>query len=369
MSIADRLRHARLRAGLTGPQVEERTNIGKSSISEFETGRREPRLSQLQAMATVYQRSVAFFLEDGPIPEEAVLWRKRPDEGVEEVEGRFLRLCEQYHNLEVWCNERVPIQLPQAQNRGRPYGYADAEELAKSVRRELQLGDRPAHGLLPALEEVCGVKVFHLDFEPTGTAACTKSATVGVGVLLNSKSVRWRRNHDLAHELFHLLTWQLFREGVGQGCDPGRDEEKFATCFARNLLMPAEATRTAINERLRDGRIAFEALFDIARQFDVSVESLLWHMHFLYRGGPDDSGQTERDIERAKELAPLLEERQNEKPPVRPERYHALAVKALRHGEMALGRFAEYLGISRQQAARYVEQEAPDGEEVQLAPA
>ena len=44
-------------------------------------------------------------------------------------------------------------------------------------------------------------------------------------------------------------------------------------------------------------------------------------------------------------------------------------MKALRHGEMALGRFAEYLGISRQQAAKYVEQEAQDDEEVRLAPA
>ena len=369
MSIADRLQYARKRSGLTGPRVKELTRIGESSLSELEHGRREPRLSQLQALAQAYQRSVAFFLEDGPIPEELVLWRQKPEEAADEVEGRFLRLCEQYHNLEVWCNERTPIELPEAQNKGRAFGYPDAEELAKSVRRELQLGDRPAYSLLPALEEACGVKVFHLDFEPTGTSACTSSQTFGVAVLLNPKSLRWRRNHDLAHELFHLLTWGLFRAGEGQSCVPGRDEEKLATCFARNLLMPAEATRTAINERTRGGRISFEDLFDVARQFDVSIESLLWQMHFLYGRGQDDTVRTEREIEKAKELAPLLEERQHEKPPVRPERYHALAVKALRHGEIAIGRFAEYLGISRQQAAKYVEQEVQDDEEVQLTPA
>jgi hypothetical protein len=46
-----------------------------------------------------------------------------------------------------------------------------------------------------------------------------------------------------------------------------------------------------------------------------------------------------------------------------------LAIKALRRGEFAIGRFAEYLNINRQEAMRFVEQEVPDGEEVQVTPA
>lgn len=368
MGVSEKLRYARERAGLTGAQVRERTGVGESSLSEFENGKREPSLSQLRSLAKAYQRSVSFLLDDAPIPEETVLWRERPTTMAEDTEARFLRLCEQYHNLEAWCDEREPVRLPGPEGREEPFSYDDAEELAKRVRHDLELGNRPALSLLTVLEEVCGVKVFHLDFEPTGTAACAKSPSFGSAILLNAGSVRWRRNFDLAHELFHLLTWGIFRSGGGASAEASAEEEKLATCFSRNLLMPPEAFRTEITRRLRGGRASFDDLFEVARQFDVSIESLLWHFHFLYRT-PGESAQTQDDIERAKACRPLLDKRPTDKPPVWPARYHDLAVKALRRGEMSVGRFAEYLDISRRRAMEYVEQEVPPDGEIQVSPA
>jgi len=371
MPIPERLRYARERAGLSGPQVKDRTNIGESSLSEFENGKREPSVSQLQKLAEVYRRSVAFFLAEGaPSQEPAVLWRKRPEHDAEQIEVTFLRLCEQYHNLEMWCDEPARTCLPSVKDDPARFGYAQAEELAKRIRHELQLGDRPGLSLLTTIDEVCGVKVFHLDFEPSGTAASTKSDTFGAAVLLNSKNARWRRTHDLAHELFHLLTWEVFHPRAGMALIPAEAEEKLATCFARHLLMPTDPFRTAINLRMREGKVGFESLFDVAREFDVSVESVLWHMHFLYGRGPDGAEQTKKDIEKAKYLAPSLEDREDQKPyPSLPPRYHALAVKAMRRGELSIGRFAEYLNIKRHEAMRFVQQEIPDGEEVQVTPA
>ena len=370
MPLHDRLRHARQRAALSGAQVHDRIGIGESSLSDFENGKREPSLSQLQKLADLYRRSVSFLLAEGPITAEpAVLWRMRPQENAEEIEVKFLRLCEQYHNLEMWCDERASASLPQAKGDAGRFGYGDAEELARQVRRDLQLGDRPGQCLLAVLEEVCGVKVFHLGFEPSGTAASTVSETFGAAVLLNANNARWRRNHDLAHELFHLLTWSLFHPVAGSPMVAGEWEEKLATTFASNLLMPSEPFGSAINSRAQGGKITFESLFDIARQFDVSVESVLWRMHILYSRGPSRSDLTKEEIEHAKRLAPMLEDRESPRPHPWPARYRALAVKALRRGEIAIGRLAEYLNISRQEAMKFVEQEALDGEEVQIAPA
>ncbi|HVH42741.1 MAG TPA: hypothetical protein VM925_10370 [Labilithrix sp.] len=47
-------------------------------------------------------------------------------------------------------------------------------------------------------------------------------------------------------------------------------------------------------------------------------------------------------------------------------RVHALAVTALRSGDLAIGRFAEYLGITRGEAMKFVEQEAPLDEAMEL---
>jgi len=374
MNIGERLRYARERARLTGAQIRERTGIGESSLSEFENGKREPSLSQLRMLARAYSRSVSFFMSEGPIPTEIVLWREQPSAGAGAIEVEFLRLCEQYHNLEIWTKEKSPVRLPVADadaDKDR-FGYPHAEELAKSFLRESQLGDHPAHALLNILEEICGVKVFHLEFEPTGTAASTFSETFGPAILLNSHNCQWRRNHDLAHELFHLLTWRLFRDS-GQpdvrAAEATEREENLATCFARHLLMPAEPLRTAVNARMKEGKVRFEDLFDIAREFDVSTESLLWHMHFLYGRSSAQADKTREDIVRAKTLALMFEDRSQAPVPGRPARFHALAIKALRRGEISIGRCAEYLGTSRQQVMKYVEQEAMDNEEIQVAPA
>ncbi len=370
MWIAERLKHARRRAALTLSQVRERTGIGGSSVSEFENGKRDPKLIQLQALAKAYRRSLSFFLGEGPVPQEFVLWREKPDEGSMAIEGEFLQLCEQYHNLETWCEDHVPSLLPETVDGAEQFDYASAEGLAKKVRGTLYLGDRPGNALLRVLEEVCGVKVFHRKFAPSGAAGSTKSNTFGDAVLLNSSNVRWRRNFDLAHELFHLLTWDVFRsETDAHSRVATKQEEKCATCFASNLLMPAEAMQMAINSRMKQGKVSFKALFDIARQFDVSVEALLWRIHYLCGRGPEDSDTTAAEIQQAQQLAPMYEERDTPPPPKWPARYHALAVQALRRGEISIGRFAEYLEISRPKAMHYIEQEIEDEEEIQVAPA
>ena len=369
MSIGNRLEYARQRVALSGPQVSDKTGIGTSSLSDFENDKRQPSVSQLQKLAEVYRRSVGFFLEEGPLPREMVLWREHPAEEAPSVEAQFLKLCEQYHRLEMWCGEVIQPCLPEESGDAACYGYPNAAALAKQVRDRLELGDRPGLSLLPVLEEVCGVKVFHLDFKPMGTAASTWSDTFGAAVLLNKNHVRWRRNFDLAHEVFHLFTWHVFPKpkeaGATSSCVKGM-EEKWATCFARNLLMPADAVTKAYSDKRKDGGLSYEAVFDIARQFDVSVEALLRHMSFL---GIVERGMVESAIEHANRLVPVLEDRQRTEPPTLPERYRALAMKALRHGSISIGRFAEYLAISRQKAMKYVEQEVTDDEEVPVTPA
>ena len=367
MKLSERLLYARQRAGLTGAHVKERTGIGESSLSEFETGKREPSLSQLHALATAYRRSVAFFLEEGEIPREVVLWRERPVQGSEDVEALFLRRCQQYHNLEMWCDERLPARLPYVPAAAGKFGVSDAKALAKEIRDHLQLGDRPGQSLLRILEEVCAVKVFHLAFEPSGTAASTRSESFGPAILLNSSNARWRRNFDLAHELFHLLTWELFRHaGEAVSTVAGEQEERLADVFASHVLMPEEVLRITV-EQYRDDKdsLPVDAVFTIARQFDVSVEALMWQIHSAFRIA--DPEWTKRRIASVKSFAPLFEKREQQAPPPWPDRYEALAVQAYRRGELSIGRFAEYVGISRQEAMRMVEQEVTDDEEVPLA--
>jgi len=367
MALAERLRYARNAMNLTLAQVGERTGIGLSSLSDFENGKREPRLPQLRELADLYRRSTSFFLEEGELPVEIVLWRQRPTSpNAEEVQARLLRLAEQYHHLEVWCDDSEDVGLPFATASPDRFGYAQAEKLAHDFRNQFGLGDRPGQSLLRVLEEVCKVKVFHMQFEPSGSAACTYGERFGAAILLNSNNVRWRRNFDLAHELFHLLTWNVFREvGESRLAEACEREEKLATCFARNLLMPQELLRIAVDSR-HGGRtkVRFADLFEIARQFDVSVEAVLWQMTFVYKLSKE---AVQSNIEALRSQISFWDDRQRDEPPPRPLRFEALANEALRKGLISTGRYAEYLGITRREAMRRVEQEATEDAEVEIA--
>jgi len=366
MGIAEKLKAARIALKWTLELASERSEIGVSTLSEFENGRREPRLAQLKQLAKTYHRSISSFLDEEPTPVPCVLWRQRPESpSAEELQATLIEFADKYRTLEALCDQHFVLELPSVSAAQDTFNYPTAASLARRVRNELGLGDRPGQTLLRVLEEVCNVKVFHLEFEPSGSAACTLSDQFGAAVLLNSKNVRWRRNFDLAHELFHLLTWRVFRhDAVGPTDQPSEQEEKLATCFARNLLMPEEVFREAVDAIRRDsGKMGFDDLFEVAREFDVSVEAVVWQIGFVYNIASEKLQPT---VNKLREQAGLWDVRERDVPPRRPLRFEALARQALRRGLISTGRYAEYVGISRRDAMKLVEQDATEDVQVEV---
>jgi len=78
MNLPKRLRIARERAGLSARFVAEQAGCSEvtwRNIIHWEHGHGEPTISQLLALAKVYRRSLAWFLEEGePPPDAKVLW-------------------------------------------------------------------------------------------------------------------------------------------------------------------------------------------------------------------------------------------------------------------------------------------------------
>lgn len=354
-TIGQRLKYARETAGLTLQQVHQRTGLGSSSLSEWENDVREPSFSQLSKLAVVYHRDSGFFLETDALPHDTVLWRERPEnEAAADIEVRLIRLAEQFHRLEQLCGNPVLCQLTQATGTAAQFSYPDAEKLAHDFRKQHSLGERPAASLMSVLEEVCRVKVFHHEFEPSGTAACIRSDRFGSAVLLNSNNIRWRRNFDLAHELFHLLTWHVFRN-VDSANQSSKEEERLANKFASCLLMPAEPLKLAIDaQRGKNKTLDYDDLFEIARQFDVSALALIWRMVDTRLIEREKAKET---IESIRGRVELWEKRRNETPPKRPIRFEALALEAVEKGLLSTGKFAQFMDISRLAAMRRIEQE------------
>ncbi len=355
IKLGDRLKYARERIGLTLQQVSTEAKIGESSISEWENGKREPSFAQLALLANAYMKDVNFFLDDAPLPEEVVLWREKPEgELANRTESMLLSLAKQYHRLEHLCGDPRPCRLQQSDRPAEEYNQFAACALAHDFRKKHSLGERPASSLMSVLEEYCRVKIFHLNFEPSGTAACSRNDGFGAAILLNAQNIRWRRNFDLAHELFHLLTWNSFRRGSSIH-ETSDSEERLANQFASCLLMPTEPLTLAIHfQSDEDNELDYDDLFEIARQFDVSVPALIWRMvdlKFIDR----DTAKNINEVISGR--VQFWDRRQNEIPRERPVRYEALALEAIEKGLISTGKFAQYMGISRAAAMKQVEQE------------
>jgi len=64
------LRHARLRANLTIKDTAQLSKFSTSAISDYEYGRRDISLPQLEVLAHIYKVPIAYFWSANPLPED-----------------------------------------------------------------------------------------------------------------------------------------------------------------------------------------------------------------------------------------------------------------------------------------------------------
>lgn len=338
MNIAGRLKAVREAFGFTLSDVSKKTDIGVSSLSDFENGKRDPMLSHLKKLSDLYQKPFSFFLETSVIKAPSLLWRNKPAKPKSfQLEAEFVKLCTQYQNLEVWTKAAKINSFKRLFTDVFPKDYPEVKQLAHETWKEMELGAKPGESLFRVLEEVYGVKLFHMRLGNDASSACIYTEEYGPAIMLNSDSKQWRRNFDLAHELFHLVTWKV-RGSAGLMSK----EEEFADHFAGALLMPDQALREVIDLSLKNNSLSYNDLDSIARQFSVSLDALLWRIHRLYNT-PRDA--TKKWIEEAKQYS-QLPLRQSETPEKLPSRYKSLAFAALKKGEISTKQFANYLDMN-----------------------
>lgn len=169
--------------------------------------------------------------------------------------------------------------------------FEDAQAAGEAVSAELELGDIPAAKLAQVMECRLGILVLMVDTIPgVSGAACTLPELNAV--LINRHDPEPRRNFDLAHELFHLLTWDTMppewidgevRDGAGRGNQrQSRIEriEQLANKFASGLLMPSWSL-----DRLGAPKGNLIAWINAAAtQLKVSSSALKWQLVNSGRG-------------------------------------------------------------------------------------
>ena len=317
-------------------------------ISAIETGQREVKAWELVKLARALHTSIDTLLGLEETEPARVFWR-RGSAGISGVREAELReRAGRFALLEEWCDPPTAEALPEFPLNPRRASFADAERLALSLSRSLDLGSRPAVSLLRVLEERYRLKVFYDELGGDESAACVRGS-FGAAVLLNAAQAPWRRNFSLAHELFHLVTWSAVAPAWPSEGEPEWSErlETLADVFASHLLLPAAEVGAQLDARTDDDSdLEGTDVIAVAREFDVSTEALAWRLVNLGR----------RDAEWAKALLADSEFRRQDRltmstrwshPPVPfSDRYLRLALLAYEKDRLSLSRLAEFLETS-----------------------
>jgi Zn-dependent peptidase ImmA (M78 family) len=161
----------------------------------------------------------------------------------------------------------------------RHQSYEVAMEAGERFAAEFELGDVPAKRLVEVMEHKLGILVLMVDaFQGISGAAC-RLPELDV-VLINRQEVEGRRHFDLAHELFHILTWDTMPPEHSEEAHEigGNRVEKLANNFASAVLMPKPVLDRYGDWSAVDVGDLASRLNAVANELQVTASALKWRL-------------------------------------------------------------------------------------------
>jgi len=357
--LSKRIIDAREAAGFTIIKAARKLGFKNyQTLSAIEKGARKINAHELIMIARLYGRSLDYFLESDIAPDPGPLWRKMAKTDVNQVQRQFLSFLENYSNLEHLLGLKrqwKDIQKNYDRDDFSDNGFERADKLGADIHNFLDLGSRPSSNLLNVLENTFRFKILHLPLGDGVSGASVVDNILGVGVLINANDAPWRRNFDLAHELFHVISWNVFSpEEIGNGTTKTRPEQ-YADIFASSLLLPETHLLDALKETATDNEVRLIDIIELAKGFGVSTEAILWRLVNL-KTLKQSQAQKVLDNPKFLDLDRSMRRKlyKGDRPSKFPSRFISLACRCLMEGKISRGTFAEYLEIDRSEIDEYL---------------
>jgi len=363
--VSELLKKEREELGFTLKSVSQKMSFNNyQTLSSIEAGEREIKAWELAKLANIYGRDIDFFLSfESPQTEPEILWRnpgEKQNQGL--IKRKFISICLKYQHLLELLDElnetetSIKFEIKKRQLlSGNAFEYIS--KIAAQYVDLLNLGCRPACTLEKILEGKIGVKIINLPIDSELSGGSIIDQRFGMAILINSNDAPWRRNFDLAHEFFHLITWNFFSsEEVYKRTDNKKSRvEQLADVFAASLLLPEDEVRKEFEAKSNGKSITYLNLVEIARDFSVSIDALLWRLVSLNLIKKEkvqkelQSGLI-KDIDRKQRKTDWAE---NEKPYLS-DHYISLAIKAFHLGQISKGKLSEYVGESYSEISSFL---------------
>lgn len=286
--IGRRLKAARDRAGLTQQQLADSLGLKhRQIVSRMEDGERSLNANELIMAMDVLGVDLDYFTDAFRLEGEGEFsFRTSPDVSREVIDGferRAGRWIAMYRELSREQGQR-PRWLGHALNLRRTSSFEDAMAAGEAVAHRLDLGGRPAERLQTVMQDDLGILVLNVD-APYGVSGAASRIPGLNCVLINRREPEGRRNFDLAHELFHLLTWDAMPPERTKTVEvPRRGKgwrtEKLAENFAAAVLMPRNIVQKEWASR-SPSTDPHDLLKEGAARLRVSASAYKWRLRNL----------------------------------------------------------------------------------------
>lgn len=244
-----RRRLSLLRAARKINQVDLSEALGfndRQSVSNIESGKRNVSSADVVAAANFFGVAVDYFTDPLELAGEAHFsWRKsvHAPGDLAAFESRAGRWIATYRHLSKLKGESVNSSLTQI-GLTLKSTLPEASAEGDAVSRALELGEVPAANLSQVLEDKLDTLVLYVDTVAGVSGAASQLGPLNT-ILINRHEAEGRRNFDLGHELFHLITWRemppLHVEDEADMPSRYKHVEKLADNFSAGLLMPTNA--------------------------------------------------------------------------------------------------------------------------------
>lgn len=354
--ISRRLKYVREKQGLTQLTLSEKLMFkDRQTLAAIEAGQRKILAEELVRAADVLGVDLDYFTDSFRLEGEGRFsWRSAKDaasDDLDEFEERAGRWIATYMRLGEAKGEKIKLLQPTISLDERST-FEDAVAKAEMLGQEWDLGETPAIRLEESICKNLNALVLNVNARPGISGAACRVPGLNV-ILINRNEDEGRRHFDLAHECFHLLTWEQMPpehseviEDSYRGKGKYKRIEQLANNFAATMLVPRRVLEPLWvargNQNINDW------LNKTASRFRVTAKALRWRVKNLGWFSKADEAAIQEDRLTANGR-PTKEQRT--KPKLFSREFVHRVHDALSGGDLSVRRAASLLGLTIEELA------------------
>ena len=253
----------------------------RQTISAIETGERRVNADELILFIEKFEKPLKFFTDPFLLVGDGEFcWRRTTADSktLKEFEWRAGRWIAAYRYYLPKFRQNLPLFRPTLYL-DRKSRFEDAVKAGEQLAVEFNFSSVPATDLINTMERDLGILVLMVD-APKGISGASCRLPDLDAVIIARREAIGRRHFNLAHELFHVLTWNAMPPQYTEEVDEtgGNRVEQLANYFASAILLPEQVVKKFGMWPEANEAELIAKIFQVAEQLRVSPSDLMWRL-------------------------------------------------------------------------------------------